>query len=116
MPVESLTRPMGGWPAVQVNRTRSTLHTSPLRTRASYALLTERPAGTKRVTTRTTNCPNCGAPIEFLWSSAVQTTCAYCRSILVRHDVDLARVGVVGDLPPDASPIQRGAEGKWAGR
>jgi len=65
------------------------------------------------VTTRTASCPNCGATVEFLWSSAVQTTCAYCRSILVRHDVDLERVGEVGDLPPDSSPIQRGAEGRW---
>ena len=65
------------------------------------------------MTSRTASCPNCGATVEFLWSSAVQTTCAYCRSILVRHDVDLERVGVVGDLPPDSSPIQRGCEGRW---
>ena len=64
----------------------------------------------------TAPCPNCGATIEFLWSSAVQTTCAYCRSILVRHDVDLEKVGVVGDLPPDSSPIQRGTRGRWGDR
>jgi hypothetical protein len=57
------------------------------------------------------NCPNCGAPIKFLWSSAVQTTCEYCHSILVRTDVDLKKVGVVADLPPDSSPIQIGTEG-----
>jgi hypothetical protein len=68
------------------------------------------------VTARTSPCPNCGAAIEFLWSAAVQTTCPYCRSILVRHDVDLEKVGVVGDLPPDASPIQRGTEGRWHGQ
>jgi Domain of unknown function (DUF4178) len=61
-------------------------------------------------------CPNCGAAIEFLWPSAVQTTCGYCRSILVRHDVDLERVGTVGDLPPDSSPIQRGTRGRWRDR
>ena len=33
---------------------------------------------------RVANCPNCGAPIKFLWSSAVQTTCEFCHSILVR--------------------------------
>ena len=60
---------------------------------------------------RTSNCPNCGAPVAFLWSSAVQTTCEYCHSILVRHDVALERVGQVADLPPDASPIQIGTEG-----
>ena len=68
------------------------------------------------MTQRTANCPNCGAPIAFLWSSAIQTTCDFCRSILVRHDVDLERVGVVGDLPPDSSPVQRGTSGVWRGR
>ena len=67
------------------------------------------------MTRRTANCPNCGATIEFRWSSAVQTTCAYCRSILVRHDVTLERVGVVSDLPATASPIQIGTEGRWEG-
>lgn len=59
------------------------------------------------------NCPNCGAPISFRWSSAVQTTCEFCRSILVRHDVNLEKVGEVADLPPDPSPIQLGTEGVW---
>lgn len=57
------------------------------------------------------NCPNCGAPVKFLWSSAVQTTCEFCHSILVRTDVDLKKVGEVSDLPADASPIQIGTEG-----
>ncbi|GLC24828.1 DUF4178 domain-containing protein [Roseisolibacter agri] len=68
------------------------------------------------MTGRTANCPNCGAPVLFIWSGAVQTTCAYCQSVLVRHDVDLMRVGTVGDVPPDASPIQRGATGRWRNR
>jgi hypothetical protein len=63
------------------------------------------------VSRRTADCPACGAKIEFQWSSAVQSACPYCRSILVRHDVDLERVGEVADLPPDASPIQIGTEG-----
>ena len=59
----------------------------------------------------TATCPNCGAPIRFRWSSAIQTTCEYCKSILVRHDVNLTKVGQVADLPPDISPIQIGTEG-----
>lgn len=58
-------------------------------------------------------CPNCGAPVVFRWSSAIQTTCPYCQSILVRHDVDLVKVGEVADLPPDISPIQIGTEGMY---
>jgi hypothetical protein len=61
----------------------------------------------------TANCPNCGAPVAFRWSSAVQTTCEYCHSILIRTDVDLKKVGVVADLPPDSSPIQIGTEGVY---
>ncbi|HLG95352.1 MAG TPA: DUF4178 domain-containing protein [Bryobacteraceae bacterium] len=59
------------------------------------------------------NCPNCGAPIAFRWSSAIQTTCEFCHSILVRTDVDLKKVGEVADLPADASPIQIGTEGVY---
>lgn len=63
-----------------------------------------------------TNCPQCGAPVVFRWSSAVQTVCEFCRSILVRHDVDLARVGEVADLPPDPSPIQLLTEGQYGNK
>lgn len=58
-------------------------------------------------------CPNCGAPITFQWSSAVQTVCPYCQSVVVRHDVDLEALGKVADLPEDASPIQIGTEGRF---
>jgi Domain of unknown function (DUF4178) len=52
------------------------------------------------------NCPSCGAPVTFRWSSAVQTVCPFCHSILVRDDLNLTNVGKVADLPPDPSPIQ----------
>lgn len=65
---------------------------------------------------RTAECPSCGAPVQFAWSAAVQTACPYCRSILVRHDVDLEKVGIVADLPPDASPIQLYTEGVFDNR
>jgi hypothetical protein len=68
------------------------------------------------VTRRAADCPTCGAPVAFRWSGAVQTTCDYCASVLVRHDVDLVRVGSVADVVPDSSPVQRGTEGRWRGR
>lgn len=61
------------------------------------------------------DCPNCGAPVELRWAQAVQTTCAYCRSVLVRHDLDLEKVGTVAELPSLPSPIQLGTEGQWKG-
>lgn len=59
------------------------------------------------------NCSSCGAPVQFRWSSAVQTMCPFCRSILVRTDVELKHVGTVGDLPPDPSPICLLTEGVY---
>lgn len=58
-------------------------------------------------------CPQCGAKITFRWSSAIQAVCEFCQSILVRTDVDLKKVGVVADIPEDASPIQLNTEGIW---
>ncbi|MCC6245391.1 MAG: DUF4178 domain-containing protein [Gemmatimonadaceae bacterium] len=63
-----------------------------------------------------TACPNCGAAVRFLWAQAVQTTCAYCRSVLVRDDLDLTLVGKQADFPSTGSPIQIGTEGTWQGR
>jgi len=51
--------------------------------------------------------------VPFRWAGAVQTTCEYCHSILVRRDVSLEKVGVVAELPHDASPIQIGTEGVY---
>ena len=65
---------------------------------------------------REARCPNCGAPIVYKWSSSVQTVCEHCRSIVVRTDVDLKNVGVVADLPIDASPIQLSTEGHYDGK
>jgi len=62
------------------------------------------------------SCPNCGADLRFTWSGSVQTVCGHCRSILVRRDLDLERVGEVSDPPPDTSPIQLGTTGRFEGR
>jgi hypothetical protein len=62
------------------------------------------------------NCPSCGAPVQFRWSSAVQTVCPFCHSILVRTDLDLKAVGQVADLPPDPSPISLWTEGTYRGK
>lgn len=65
---------------------------------------------------RAANCPNCGAAVRFRFSSAVQSVCEYCRSVIVRHDVNLETVGEVSDLPPDPSPIQLATEGIYRNR
>lgn len=63
-----------------------------------------------------TNCPNCGAPVRFRWAQAVQTTCEFCKSVLVRQGLELQKVGTQAEFPHTGSPIQLGVEGKWRGR
>ena len=65
---------------------------------------------------RGTSCPNCGASIRFLWAQAVQTTCMYCKAVLVRRDLDLETVGLQANFPETGSPIQIGTEGSWRGK
>jgi len=68
------------------------------------------------MTQPTANCPNCGAKITFRWSGSVQTVCEYCKSVLVRTDLDLEKVGQVADLPANSSPVQIGTEGIYSTR
>jgi hypothetical protein len=68
------------------------------------------------MTQPTETCPNCGAKIIFKWSSSVQTVCEYCKSVLVRTDVDLKKLGQVADRPPDISPIQLNTEGDYCNK
>ena len=68
------------------------------------------------MSSRNAICPNCGAEVRFRWSGAVQTTCEYCKSILVRNDLNLALVGKAADLPVDISPVQIGTEGIFNGK
>jgi hypothetical protein len=61
-------------------------------------------------------CPSCGAPITFLWAQAVQTTCDFCKAVLVRTGLDLEKVGQQADVPSTASPVQIGMQGRWGAR
>jgi len=63
-----------------------------------------------------TACPTCGAPIAFLWAQAVQTTCDFCKSVLVRTGLDLEKVGEQAEFPATASPVQVGMQGRWGQR
>ena len=62
------------------------------------------------------NCPSCGAAVEFRWAGAVQTVCPHCGSVLVRTDVDLRKVGQVSEPPPVTSRIQIGTRGTYDAR
>lgn len=58
-------------------------------------------------------CPNCGAPLIFKSSVSIYTTCTNCRSTIVRHDMDLERLGEVSELLDDMAPLQVWTTGRF---
>lgn len=62
---------------------------------------------------KTANCPACGAPVIFRSSASILAVCDYCKSTLIRHDLELENLGKMAELLEDASPLQRGAEGRY---
>ncbi|MBI5624008.1 MAG: DUF4178 domain-containing protein [Elusimicrobia bacterium] len=61
------------------------------------------------------DCPSCGAPVSFKSSVTLLAVCPYCRSLLLRKDLDIENLGKAAALMPDGSPMQLGAEGKYKG-
>lgn len=59
-------------------------------------------------------CPSCGGELSFRSSTSLFTVCPYCRSNVIRKDMDLEKIGEMADLPPDLSPIQIGTMGRYA--
>ena len=60
-------------------------------------------------------CPNCGGPVEFASAASASAVCSYCRSTLLREGEALRRIGQVGEVFEDYSPLQLGASGRYAG-
>ncbi|EJU09241.1 transmembrane protein [Sphingomonas sp. LH128] len=54
------------------------------------------------------NCPSCGAALPVRSAALPYSTCAYCRSLLLRDGVEVQDIGKVAVLSPDVSPIQLG--------
>jgi hypothetical protein len=61
-------------------------------------------------------CPNCGAPVEFASAASASAVCSFCQSTLLRDGDALRRIGVVGELFDDHSPLQLGAAGRLNGQ
>jgi len=57
-------------------------------------------------------CPSCGAEVVFKSSVSVFTVCAYCKSMIVRHDMDLEALGTMAEVPDDVSPLRIGTRGR----
>jgi len=63
-----------------------------------------------------TLCPQCGAPVEFRSAAAVMAVCSFCRSTLLKHGEELARIGEMATVFEDYSPLQLGAAGHFGAR
>jgi predicted RNA-binding Zn-ribbon protein involved in translation (DUF1610 family) len=62
------------------------------------------------------DCPSCGGAVVFQSSIAVFAVCPYCRTMVVRHDVNVEAIGQLAALPPDLSPLQIGTTGEFENR
>lgn len=60
-------------------------------------------------------CPSCGAPVLFRSVQSVFATCSYCRSTIVRRDIEVEAIGKVAQLVEDLSPFQIGTVGRIDG-
>ncbi len=58
------------------------------------------------------NCPACGAEVEFRSKASVFSVCSFCRSTLVRQDMNLEKLGEMAELQDDLTPLQIGTKGQ----
>lgn len=61
----------------------------------------------------TLSCPSCGANVDFQSKASVFAVCSFCKSSLVRQNLDLEKVGVMADLQDDLTPLQLGTAGMF---
>jgi hypothetical protein len=59
------------------------------------------------------NCPSCGAPIEFKAGSTIVVVCSFCRSVVARTDRALEDLGKVAEIIETESPLKIGLKGKY---
>jgi hypothetical protein len=61
-------------------------------------------------------CPSCGAEVKFQSKASVFAVCSFCKSTLVRQDMNLDVLGKMSDLQDDLTPLQLGTQGQYDGR
>jgi len=64
---------------------------------------------------RGARCPNCGADIEFRLPGGLFVVCPFCSCSSYRGDVELEKVGLVGERAKIASHFQIGTQGSFQG-
>lgn len=64
----------------------------------------------------TLSCPSCGANVDFRSKSSVFAVCSFCKSTLIRHDMDLEMIGKMSEIQDELTPLQIGTTGDYNGR
>ncbi|PKA17242.1 DUF4178 domain-containing protein [Leptospira haakeii] len=61
------------------------------------------------------SCPNCGAPVPIINKASVYAVCSSCKTLSLKKDVNLEKIGTAGELADDHSIIQLGTQGNYNG-
>ena len=62
---------------------------------------------------KTSNCPTCGAQVQFRSAGSALAVCSYCRSTVLRDGTRVADLGKLSEILDDFSPVQVGTGGTW---
>ena len=62
---------------------------------------------------KTTNCPSCGAEVQFKSAASAVAVCTFCRGTVLRDGASAANMGKLSEILDDYSPIQLGTTGAW---
>jgi hypothetical protein len=62
------------------------------------------------------SCPACASEVIFKSKASAFAVCSYCKSTLVRHDLNLEVYGKMSDVIEDLSPLQLWTKGFYDGR
>lgn len=62
------------------------------------------------------SCPACGGEVIFRSKASVYVVCSFCKSTLVRQDMNLEAFGKMADLQDDMTPLQLLTSGSFEGK
>ena len=71
------------------------------------------------MSSRITNCPNCGGEVQFKAGSSLLSVCPYCSSAVARTGDDITELEILGQVAPLAdigSPLSVGVSGRFGSR
>ena len=62
---------------------------------------------------KTSNCPSCGAQVQFKSAASAMAVCTYCRATVLREGASAENLGKLSEILDDFSPVQLGTGGAW---